>query len=38
MIHSHATLRLLLLLVVVAALAATLGGFGWDGPNMASAI
>jgi len=34
---SHASLlRLLLVLIVVAALAAALGGFSWDGPDVAN--
>jgi hypothetical protein len=38
MIRSHTSLvRLLLLLVLVAALAAVLAGFSWDGPDAASA-
>jgi hypothetical protein len=36
MIRSHASLvRLLLLLLVVAAVATALGGFSWDGPESA---
>jgi len=36
MIRSHAPLlRLLLLLIVVAAIATAVGGFSWDGPEAA---
>jgi hypothetical protein len=36
MIRSHAPLvRLLLLLIIVAAIATAVGGFSWDGPDAA---